>query len=804
MKEVCKLTFGVIIILASFQSANAQNWGRIQGFVYATQGASPVTDATVTLVGLNYSQRVDEAGQFIFQEVPAGSVLLRVESPQWGRNSQTVKVVPGETVEVNVRVLLHMYLEELVISAGPTALTRSELVNPVNVVTGNDLLESDGLSLGESLKNQPGITSTYFGPGASRPIIGGVGGSRVKILQNGLDIGDVSDQSEDHAVGADAFDAERIEIIRGPAALLYGSDITGGIVNVLDGVVPNERPVNRIEGSVMGRGGLGANERGGSGRLTGAFGNIVWRANGLLRETGDVSTPEFNPEPMHEEHHDDEDHDDEDHDDEDHGDEDHDDEDHEAPEMVDHLEKSSTSLGRGSFGMSWLGRRGYIGAAINFHNSDYGVPGHAHGAHGDEHEEHDEHEDDHEEEHEEHDEHGGGGVSIDLNSITYDVEGAYRFGDGTIEGLRFRVGIADYRHTELEHLESGADAVGLVYDNNQLEGRLELDHSLNSSTKGVAGIQMKRRDLKPTPAGDHASFLPATLSTQVGIFALERINLGSLRLELSGRMHWQSHDPDGRTPRSFSSLSLGGGANYEVSENLTFSLSLARAAKSPSTTELYADGVHTGIRSVDIGNENLEVEVTNNATFSSYIHSEWAHVTLTGYLNQSSNFIYHALTGALEEGIPVLQAAQSDARIAGLEIDADIELLRREHTHVILGLTGDYINGQLTSDEEYLPRIPPLRLRASLEYRVNNFMTSLSVKRVARQENVFSTEEETDGYTIIDAKVRYRRIIGSTTQSITLQGLNLGNTLARAHTSYLKETVPLPGRDIRLTYAIHF
>ena len=137
-------------------------------------------------------------------------------------------------------------------------------------------------------------------------------------------------------------------------------------------------------------------------------------------------------------------------------------------------------------------------------------------------------------------------------------------------------------------------------------------------------------------------------------------------------------------------------------------------------------------------------------------------------------------------------------------MDADIELFHREHTHVILGLTGDYINGQLISEGEYLPRIPPLRLRVSLAYRVNSLVTSLSVKRVASQEDVFSTEEETDGYTMIDAKVGYRRNIGSTIQSISLQGLNLGNTLARAHTSFLKETVPLPGRDIRLTYAIHF
>ena len=788
MKNLSYLVVGLLMVIVGVLPVSAQEWGSIRGTVYVTDDATVVTDATVTLVGLNYSQRVDGSGKFVFEEVPAGSVLLRVESLLWGRNSETVTVVAGETTEVDIEVLLHVHLEEMIITAGPTALTHSELVNPVNVLTDRDLLESDGVSLGESLKNQPGMASTYFGPGASRPIIGGVGGSRVKVLQHGLAIGDVSDQSEDHAAGADAFDARRIEIIRGPAALLYGSDITGGVVNILDGRVPNERPANRIEGMVMGRGGLGSNERGGGGSLAGTFGNVVWRARGLLRETEDVSTPSFNPNGDHD--------DDEDHDDEGH-------------EMVDHIENSGTSLGRGSFGMSWLGKRGYIGAAISFHNSDYGVPGHMHGAHEDEHEEDEDHDEDHldEEEHDEHeDEHGGdeegvGEVSIDLNSVTYDVEGAYRFGGGAIEGLRFRFGVADYEHTEIEHLKSGSEEIGTVYENDQWEGRVELDHALHRSTKGTAGVQMKRRDLNPT--GGHSS-LPATLWTQVGIFAMERINLGSLRLELSGRIQWESHDPDGKASRSFSSLSLGGGANYEVNEQLSFSLSLARAAKAPSTTELYSDGLHTAIRSVEIGNEDIEVEVTNNATISGFLHAEPVHMTLTGYLNQSDNFIYHAPTGMIEDGNPVLQTAQAEARITGLEVDADIEVFHSGNSHVVLGLMGDYVNGQLTSEDGYLPRIPPLRLRASLQYSVNNFMANLSVKRIASQERVFSTEEHTDGYTMIDAKVRYRLITGSTVQSISLQGLNLGNTLARAHTSFLKENVPLPGRDVRVTYAIHF
>lgn len=779
--------------MMGFQSVTAQDLGRIEGTVYVTDGTTAVTDATVTLVGLNYSQRVNESGQFAFEEVPAGSVLLRAESLIWGRNSTTVTVVAGETSEVNIEVLLHVRLEEMVVSAGPTTLPRSQLVNPVNVLTRDDLLEAGGLSLGESLKNQAGLASTYFGPGASRPIIGGVGASRVKILRHGLDVGDVSDQSEDHAVGVDAFDAERIEIIRGPAALLYGSNITGGVVNVLDGHIPSEKPVNRIEGMVMGRGGLGASERGGGGSLTGALGNFVWRARGLLRETGDVSTPLFNPESGHDEH--------------DEHEEGHDEHEEGEPQLVDHIENSGTSLSRGSLGVSWLGNRGYIGAAVSFHNTDYGVPGghmHGHGEHEDEEhldeEVHDEHEED---------EHGHGeeeevSIALDLNSVTYDVEGAYFFEDAAVKEIRFRFGVTDYTHSELEQAESGPDMVGIVYENNQWEGRLEVDHSLHRKTQGVAGIQVKRRDLALNAVGDH-SILPTTLTTDVGIFAMERINLGALRLEMSGRMQWLSHDAVDRTDRSFSSLSLGAGLNYEVSEQWNLSLSLARAAKNPSTAELYFNGVHAAIRSVERGNENLEVEVTNNATVSSYVHAGRFNLTLTGYINQSDNFIYFAPTGLIEEELPVLQTSQSEARITGMEIAADVDLFRREGSNLILGLTGDYVNGRLTLEGGNLPRIPPLRLGGSLQYSLNNFSTSLSMERIAKQDQVFAiTEDETDGYTMVDAKVGYRLVVGSTVQSISLQGLNLTNKLARSHTSLLKEIVPLPGRDIRLTYTLHF
>jgi len=849
MKNLRILIVGVLCAFYGFTPATAQDWGNIEGTVYLTDRESTVSDATVRLVGLNYSQSVNESGEFFFEDVPNGAVLLRVESPMYGENSKSITVIAGQTIQVEIEVLRHIQLDELIVSAGPTALSRTELVNPVQVISGSDLVESPGISLGESLNNQPGIASTYFGPMASRPIIGGVGGSRVKILQSSIDLGDVSDQSEDHAVGVDAFDAKSIEIIRGPATLLYGSDITGGVVNVIDGRVPTERPVNQFEGKFIARGGFGASERGGGGNITGSFGNVVWRARGFLRETGDVSTPLFNPEGI-EGHHDDHDGDhdhDEDHDEEheeDHDeeheedhDEEHDedhDEDHSDEEvsLIDHIENSRSSMSRGSLGMTWLGKRGYIGVAVNVDYKDYGIPGHGHADHGhddhghddhgddddheedhddheedhDDHEEdHDDHEEDHDDHEEDHDDHGHeegiGEVSLDLQSVSYDIEGAYRFGDAAIKGIRFRLGLTDYNHTELELSDEGEDGVGAIYDNLQFEGRFELDHSFINTTRGVAGIQFKRRDLDVS--GSHAS-QPHTLSTDIGIFALERIELGDLRLEFSGRMHFTSYDADDKRDRSFSLFSLGSGLNYELSDYMSVSLSLARAAKTPSISELYSDGVHTSIRSIDLGNEDLNAETTNNVTISGHIHSGILDLTLTGYLNQSNNFIYFARTGEFEGVLPVLQTSQGEATITGIEIDSDIELFQRGNTRINLGLMGDYIRGRLTADDTNLPRITPLRVGASLQYSWQNFVAKVSLRHVAHQDQVFTTEEETDGYTMMDASVRYRLIVGTTLQTISLQGINLTDQLARSHTSLLKDSVPLPGRDIRLTYSFHF
>ena len=785
MKGVFKLTFGVMITLASLQSANAQDWGRIEGTVYVTEGIV-ATDATVSLVGLNYVQKVDESGRYVFEEVPSGSVLLRATSLRWGRSSMTVTVVAGETTEANIQVLRDVHLEEIVVSSGSAALTRSELANPVGVLTGYDLSESSSLSLGESLKDMPGISSSYIGPALSRPIIGGVGGSRVKILQQGVETADLSDIGADHAMNVDAFDAGRIEIIRGPSALLYGSNATGGVVNIIDGRVPNERPAGFVEGTVMGRVGSVAHERSGGGNISGAFGNLVWRARALVRESGDFSTPEFMP---GEEHHE---------------------EGEPAALHLTSVVNSGSSLARGSFGLSWIGRRGYIGGAVTVHNNDHGVPGHAHHGHEEEHGDDDHGDDDQGDDDHGDDDHseeepaeGVGEVTGEMTSRTYDLEGAYRFSNSMLRGIRFRAALTNYETAEVEHVEEGEEGVSTILGRDQLEGRLEVDHVLTSNMVGVAGIQIANSDM--TIEGTEA-FLPDALSTGIGVFALERVNLNALRFEFSGRMQWQSHDPreSGMTERSFTALSLSGGVNYERSEDVRFSLSWARASKMPDVTELYAQGLHTSTRAVELGNENLEVETTNGLTIASHIQRDPLTASISAYTNNANNFIYLAPTEREEEGNPVYQMNQAEARISGVEVDARLELLHGQRSHLVLRLWGDYVRGRLVENEQDLPRMPPLRVGAGLRYVLGGFGIDFSVKHVADQEQVFPGETETHGYTMVNATARYRLVVGSTVQHISLQGSNLTNVLAREHTSFVKGLVPLPGRDLRLSYTFVF
>ncbi|HEV8579418.1 MAG TPA: TonB-dependent receptor [Thermoanaerobaculia bacterium] len=318
--------------LGTYSPALAQPaGGSITGKV-TTPGGQPVADAQVRLVELNRRATVDGEGSFRFDNVPAGSYLLEASSSRLGNATRRVRLAAGGTAEVTLAVDLARYSDEIVVTASPDPRSQEEVAVATTVVNEDQLQQQLQPTLGETLSKEAGVSSTFFGPGASQPIIRGLGGDRIRVLESGVGTGDASTTSPDHAVSLDPISAERIEIVRGPATLLYGSSAEGGVVNVIDNRIPNYVPQEKITGTLNLRGGGNANERAGNLSLDGGAGSIAWHLEGLKRETDDYDSGEGR------------------------------------------VVNSAIDSDGGSAGFSWVGNKGYLGVSGTRFDTTYGNP----------------------------------------------------------------------------------------------------------------------------------------------------------------------------------------------------------------------------------------------------------------------------------------------------------------------------------------------------------------------------------------------------------------------------------------------
>ncbi len=751
--------------------------GSLRGQVVTADGA-PVGDAVVRITDLARRQTVNEAGAFLFLSLPSGSFLVEATSPRFGRAVERAEIRAGSESTVLLELDPLFRLDELVISAGPASARRSETYQPSSALSGLDLTRAVQSSLGETLSGEPGVSSSYNGPGASRPLIRGLGGDRVRILEAGIGSGDVSNQGPDHAVGLEPLAAERIEIVRSPATLLYGSSAVGGVVNVIDKRIPREVPSAFLSGSVTALGGTVADERTGAFELNGSFGgHVAWHLSGLRRDTDDYEIPgfaeaEYDHEDEGEEHHEEE-------------------ADHNEEEVEGILENSAVQTTRTAFGLSWVGSSGYLGASISALDNDYGVPGHGH-AHEEEHDHEGEDEHDPMEE-----EHGEEGVVIGLEQRRLDVEGAWRFGSEGIQGIKGRFGYADYRHTEFE-----GEEIGTRFENEQWEGRLELHHTLFESLSGTGGIQVMGRDF--SAAGEEAFVPPSNLLSFAG-FLYEELERGPARFQVGARTEYQRVEEDilGRDETHLG-LSLSTGVAWTLSEQVGVAISGARSTKLPSLEELYADGPHAATFAYEIGNPGLDPEKAWSMDGTLRLTQGTFRGEFTLFATFFDGFIYQDFTGEEEDELPVVRSEQADARFMGAEAALEFDLIHMGPHHLLVEGWGDYVRAELTDLEQDLPRIPPLRLGGGLRYDGGLLRGDLGVTRAADQTRVSPFEEETEGYTLMEASVGLRLFTGSLVHDFVLQGKNLTNEEARLHTSFVKEMAPLPGREIRLVYRVHF
>ena len=729
---------------------------RIEGTV--TVGATPATDATVSLAGLGLRVPVDAQGRYVFEEVPPGTYVLEANSVRWGRGITTVRAVAGETVRADLALEPLFHLDELVVSAGAGAVRRSEAYQPASVVTSRELVRVGEATLGETLSREPGVNSTYFGPGASRPIIRGIGGDRVRILEGGIGVGDASSTSPDHAVGVESRTADRIEVIRGPATLLYGSSAVGGIVNVLDAKIAREPPLQSFGGYVEALGGSVADERTGSGSLTASARGLVVNASALWRETSDYSIP--------------------------------------SPAEADHegarpgadeeiegiLENSALETRRAALGLTWIGGRGYLGAAWSGLGSEYGVPGG-------------------------HPEEEGAGaeeepITIDLDQRRVDLEGALRFGSGAIRNVRVRLGVADYEHVELE-----GEEVGTRFFNDYHEARVESQHELNESVHGALGAQYASRAFEAL--GEEA-FVPPTNTRSLALFGYEEL-AASATLRFQGGLRFErqtAESPSTGVSRTDDAISLSGGLNWDAVPVLTLAMSASRSVKLPNAEELFSNGPHAATQAFEIGNPRLDAETALGVDLTAHLHGERFRGSASLFNTLFDDYIHESATGELRDGLPVFEFIQGEARFRGFELEGEVDLIESDATgvrpHLSLELMTDFVSARLTDADVYLPRIPPLRVGGGLNYQQGGLVISAAVRRTMEQSRVAPLETESPGFTMVDASASYRLFTGELFHDIMLVTTNLTDEEARLHTSFLKEFAPLPGREIRLVYRINF
>jgi iron complex outermembrane receptor protein len=696
----------------------------ISGNVTSTDGA-PISGAHLRIVELSRHTDAAPDGSYRFDRVPGGSYLLEAKSGRFGSRIIRVEATAASpTVDIVLAVAAHE--EAIVVNSGLDASSLAEMAKPISVLGGLDLASRLKPTLGETLAEQPGVSSTSFGPGASRPVIRGLGGDRVRILQGGVGMADASNTSPDHAVSFDPLSAEQIEVVRGPATLLYGSTAIGGVVNVIDGRIPEAKAERSLGGIVDLALGSVSSEKQGGASLHGGRNGLVWHADGLHRDTRDVKAP------------------------------------------IDGglIENSATETTSGSAGASMVGDRGFFGLNASLFNTTYGIPSEE-------------------------------GVSIDLKQRRLDFKGAIREPFGAFRGVKVRFGVSDYEHSELEGAE-----VGTRFDSQGYEGRVEFLHKDAGPFKGAFGFQTQGRDL--TVTGEEA-FLPPSNTRALAGFILEELGKGRTRLSLGARVERQTVDVDSGDSRTLTGVSGSAGLTVTAEKGFVFGLTLAHSERLPGAEELFSDGPHAATNAFEIGDPNLTKEKSLGLDASIKKNGGPVSGEISFFRNAFSGYIYERFTDEEEDALQVVRYEQQDATFWGFEARAEFRLLEGADRHLSLEGSADYVRAQIDPTDEPLPRIPPLRLGAALHYRDARFDARAEARRAQAQERVSAFEEPTDGYTFINALVSYRIFGGSrTVTDLVLRGTNLGNVVGRNHVSYLKDLVPLPGRDIRAAVRLQF
>lgn len=666
-------------------------------------------------------------------------------------------------------------------------------LDQLDVLAGTSVLEGEELQrnlsgpLGEVLAKLPGVSASSFAPGVSRPILRGLSGERVRTLIDGIGTIDASNTSDDHAVAVDPLTAERIEVLRGPAVLLYGSQAIGGAVNIIDKRIPRRIPDEPIH--IDGHASFDTvnDQTQIAGSLDAPLGGgFVVHVDGSWRDADNLSVPgyvlsrslrnDLLADAAEEE---------------------------EEGHLEEAAELREVAGQRGvlpnSYSRAWTANAGVaffsgdsnLGASVGWYDTTYGVParpgaGHHHG------EEEGEDDHDHDEEHD----HGDVSVSIGLKQFRADLRGELALGDGFLDRLITRVGYTDYTHTEFE-----GDEVGTVFDVQGIEARAEFVQNPLANLRGSFGAQYYYRDF--AAIGEEA-FVAPNRTDQLGLFTLQEIDLGPVQLEAAGRYETTTvKSTQLGIERNFDAFSGALGLAYETDGGLRFGVNGTRVQRAPSGEELFANGPHIATQAFEIGDPDLRMERAWG--IEAYVRGRLgpARISLAAFQNWFDDYIYLSETGDEQDELPVFAFLQQDAKYFGVEGEISLPVFDNGDFKLLADLRGDYVRAKL-DDGSALPRIPPLSLLGALEAQTGAFDARAEVQWFAEQDRVAAFETPTDSFTFVNASLAWKPIRGDKSVTILAQVDNIFDSEGRRHASFTKDFVPLPGRNFRLSARFSF
>ena len=651
-------------------------------------------------------------------------------------------------------------LDPFVVDASLSPRSSRDMLTPATVVVADELETSLAPTIGQLLDGQPGVHATAFGAGASRPVIRGLEGNRLRLMESGVDSGDLSADSPDHAVAFEPFFIDRVEVLRGASTLLYGSSAIGGVVNVIDKRIPRQLPGRSTLQT------MGDYQSAAEGWTVGALATIpmeqfVVSASILDRDHGDYSIPGH---PDHDAEHM-----------------------NEEPSGV--LENSFLEARVGSLGVAWFpGEQTRFSIAWTTTDSLYGVPGHLHGEHGEV-----DHAEDHDEEVDEEDEES---VVIDLSQSTLDFEAEHRFNNAFLQSIEGRIRYVRYDHQELEGEEIGTD-----FDRESMEARFVATYLAAESAPGALGLQLTGVEYKV--AGEEA-LTPDSETRDVALFFLQEWQTGNLRFEGGLRAEHRSIDAEESPGYSDWAFSGSLGMRVQIDGNWSMGALFTHAGRHPGTTELYADGPHAATRQFEIGDASLEVETANGFDLSLHYETDLISASLTAFHTGFSDFIYPSPTDEEQEGFPVYRYGQVDADFSGLETELTWHAWHEGEAFFDFGLMMDWVDTEIKGSRENLPRIPPVRLGASVHFGAERWLVRTSLRRSFKQDDVARFEEPSAAYTDWSAALLLDLPINRGEWHLVIAGDNLLDEEIRPHTSPIKDVAPLPGRSLRINLLVTF